>query len=337
MYLKVITMRIKDIADALHLSVSTVSKALNGGFDVSPETKEQVLKYAKENGYKSRDERLKVKSIRRLCVLFDNAVDSKSNIFIPLSLAFAEAARVNNFETITRPISDVTPSYEKFMVNNNYDGAFIVGLNYTSPFFKELETTKIPTVLYDNILNGEKVSTITNDNINTIQRLVTLLAKSGHKKIGFIHADKQSFVANERYAGYIIGLMMNNIEYNPEYVFYGSFSEASGFEASEFFAQRDVTAVVCSSDIIAVGFINGIERFHMTVPKDISVTGYDDLEISRYIKPPLTTIRQDLELIGERAYYLLTSLMMNRASQRIVVDGDIIVRSSVSVPRKDNE
>jgi LacI family transcriptional regulator len=258
MYLKVITMRIKDIADALHLSVSTVSKALNGGFDVSPETKEQVLKYAKENGYKSRDERLKVKSIRRLCVLFDNAVDSKSNIFIPLSLAFAEAARVNNFETITRPISDVTPSYEKFMVNNNYDGAFIVGLNYTSPFFKELETTKIPTVLYDNILNGEKVSTITNDNINTIQRLVTLLAKSGHKKIGFIHADKQSFVANERYAGYIIGLMMNNIDYNPDYVFYGSFSEASGFEASEYFAQRDVTAVVCSSDIIAVGFINGI-------------------------------------------------------------------------------
>ena len=86
MYLKVITMRIKDIADALHLSVSTVSKALNGGFDVSPETKEQVLKYAKENGYKSRDERLKVKSIRRLCVLFGNAVDSKSNIFIPLSL-----------------------------------------------------------------------------------------------------------------------------------------------------------------------------------------------------------------------------------------------------------
>ena len=63
-----ITIRIKDIADALHLSVSTVSKALNGGFDVSPETKEQVLKYAKENGYKSRDERLKVKSIRRLCV-----------------------------------------------------------------------------------------------------------------------------------------------------------------------------------------------------------------------------------------------------------------------------
>ena len=191
---------------------------------------------------------------------------------------------VSMLETNLLPLSNSNSSIisdEKFMINNNYDGAFIVGLNYTSPFFKELETTKIPTVLYDNILNGEKVSTITNDNINTIQRLVTLLAKSGHKKIGFIHADKQSFVANERYAGYIIGLMMNNIEYNPEYVFYGSFSEASGFEASEFFAQRDVTAVVCSSDIIAVGFINGIERFHMTVPKDISVTGYDDLEISR--------------------------------------------------------
>ena len=64
--------KIKDIAEALHLSVSTVSKALNGAFDISKETKEEVLEYAKKNGYKARDERLVVKKVRRLCVLYEN-------------------------------------------------------------------------------------------------------------------------------------------------------------------------------------------------------------------------------------------------------------------------
>ncbi len=74
-------MKIKDIANELHLSVSTVSKALNGAFDVSKETKELVLEYAKKHGYKSRDERLAVKSIRRLCVLYDNVnPTSHSNV-----------------------------------------------------------------------------------------------------------------------------------------------------------------------------------------------------------------------------------------------------------------
>ncbi|MDE5546050.1 MAG: helix-turn-helix domain-containing protein, partial [Anaeroplasmataceae bacterium] len=72
-------MKIKDIAKELHLSVSTVSKALNGAFDVSKETKQTVIAYAKAHGYKSRDERLTVKNVRRLCFIYDN-VTSQSNI-----------------------------------------------------------------------------------------------------------------------------------------------------------------------------------------------------------------------------------------------------------------
>ena len=322
-------MKIKDIAKELHLSVSTVSKALNGAFDVSKETKQTVIAYAKAHGYKSRDERLTVKSIRRLCFIYDN-VTAQSNIIMPLGLSFSNYARKNNFEVIQVDIKSITTSYNEFMQQNNFDGAFIAGLNYKSPLLTELKNTVYPTVLYDNIMVADMVATIHNENINTIANLVSLLKQNNHTKIGFVHGDKNSFVSNERFAGYIIGQTMNNIEYNPNYVYYGDFTETSGIEAAKYFIHTDVTAVICASDLMAIGLIHGLEAEGKRVPLDISVTGYDDLDVSKYVKPSLTTVKQDLDSIGEKAFTLLTSILMNRSSQRLVISGEIIVRESIA-------
>jgi DNA-binding LacI/PurR family transcriptional regulator len=79
--------------------------------------------------------------------------------------------------------------------------------------------------------------------------------------------------------------------------------------------------------------MKGLEKNGVSVPKDISVTGYDDLDISRYVKPSLTTVKQDLDLIGEKALSTLLSMMMNRSSQRIVINGEIKVRESTSIAK----
>lgn len=323
-------MKIKDIANELHLSISTVSKALNGAFDVSKETKEEVLAYAKTHGYKFRDERISTKTIRRLCVLYDN-IDymSQSNIIIPISLAFSKYAREKKFETIHFPIAQIETSYDEFMKENNYVGSFIAGLNYKSPLLEEISKTNYPTVLYDNYVMGDKIASISNENTNTIAGLVNDLIKAGHKKIGFIHGDKNSFVSNERFAGYVTGLMINDIPYNPDYLYIGEFTQAAGFEAASFFVKTDVTAVVCSSDLIAIGLMDGLEALGKKVPDDISVTGYDDLDIAKFHKPSLTTIKQDYDLIGEKAFTLLTSMLMNRSPQRIVITGKVMTRDSV--------
>lgn len=329
-------MKIKDIAANLHLSVSTVSKALNGGFDVSLETKNLVLDYAKKHGYKARDERLTVKKMRRLCVLYDNIDSTQANIIIPLSLSFSKYANMANFEVISNSTDVLTTGYEQFMEQNHFDGAFIAGLNYTSPLLTELKDTSFPTVLYDNVLTGNKIATINNENINTIFKLFLLLNKLGHRKIGFIHGDKNSFISNERFAGYIIGQVTVGLDYNPDYVYFGKFNEQAGYEAAEFFAKTDVTAIICSADIIAIGLIRGLERFNLKVPEDISVTGYDDLDFSKYITPSITTVKQDIDLIGEKALSMLLSMMKNRSSQRIVLNGEIIVRDSIGPAKERN-
>lgn len=328
-------MKVKDIANELHLSISTVSKALNGAFDVSEDTKKLVLDYAKAHGYKFRGEKLNVKNIRRLVMLYDNVnAANQSNIITPLALTFSKYARTQNFEVVYLNIDSIKGSYDQFMKKNSFDGAFIAGLNYKSPILEELKHTSIPTVLYDNVLTGEKIATINNENINTIAKLVTILRQNNHTKIGFIHGDRNSFVSNERFAGYIIGQGMNGLEYNPKYVFYGSFSKEAGEEAACYFYNTDVTAIICCSDIIAIGLIGGLEKVGLKVPKDISVTGYDDLDIAKYFKPSITTVKQDVNSIAEKALTLLTTMMMNRSSQRLIIDGEIIIRESIAKNEK---
>ena len=95
-----------------------------------------------------------------------------------------------------------------------------------------------------------------------------------------------------------------------------------------YFVETDVSAIVCVSDVISIGLIKGLQSLGKRVPEDISVTGYDDLDISNYITPSLTTVHQDLDKIANLSVGLLLSLMMNRTAQRIVVNGKIIIRNS---------
>ncbi len=324
-------MKIKDIADELHLSISTVSKALNGGFDISKETKELVLNYAKTHGYKSRDERLRTSYGRKLCVLYDNNnVNTQANIVIPLALAFSRYAREANFDVVHIPCDAIVGDYNTFMDERKYDGALIAGINYKSPLYKELKNTKVPTVLLDNVIENDNISSISSESINAIAEMVSMLAKLGHKKIGFIHADKSSFVTNKRFAGYIIGLTNNDIEYNSSYIYYGSYSEESGKEAAKYFINTDVTAIVCPSDTIAIGLMQELQNMGKKIPEDISITGYDDLEISRYVKPSLTTVRQNTEVMAEKVFSLMSSMLMNRCPQCLTINSEIIKRDSIA-------
>ena len=330
-------MKIKEIADELHLSISTVSKALNGGFDISKETKDRVLEYARTHGYKTREERLRTTFGRKLAILYDNnTVTSQTNIVIPLSLAIARYARESNFDVLHIPCDSIQGDYTKYMEEHKYVAAFIAGINYKSQLFPKLKNTTIPTVLLDNIIENKNISSVSSESVNSISELVAMLTKMGHKKIGFIHADKSSYVTNQRFAGYIIGLTNNDIEFDPKYVYFGSYSEESGKEAAHYYIDTDVTAIICPSDIIAIGLMHELQNLGKRIPEDYSITGYDDLDFAKYLRPSLTTVRQNTELMAEKIFSLITSMLMNRSSQTITIKSEIIKRESIGPARKDD-
>ena len=325
-------MRIKDIAEALNLSISTVSKAITGAFDVSESTRQIVLDYVKESGYQTKEERKLSKHRRRVCILFDNMnLNGQGNIFYPLATSFSSEAASSNCEVVFESLSGKDKSFNlsSYLEENKFDGAFIVGINFKSNLFEQLDNMKFPVVLYDNNYIADNVSTVGIDNLNSVSKMVSYLISKGHTKIGLLNGEKQSFVSNERLAGYIIGLSKNNIEYNPDFVINGDYTKASGEELSEYFMNKGLTAVICSSDLMAIGLMEGLSNRGVRIPEDISITGFDDLEFAEHIKPTLTTIRQDFSKMGKTAFELLSALFINKTPQRVTLKGEIVERNSV--------
>lgn len=325
-------MTIKEIASVLGLSASTVSKALNNASDISASTRERVNNYAKSVGFSLH----RPQESKRICVLFEN-MDSQSNsqVGYPVLTGFQQAANAYRYEVIIEHCSDKNPpDLKKLCADNNFCGLMILGSKITSPIIKELETTSIPTMLMDSYVKNPRVACISSDNINSIADIVEHLIKHGHRKIGFLGGDRESIATRERFSGYVIGLMEGDVPFNDEYVRYGNYTENCGLDAADYFADRGVTAVVCASDLIAIGLINGLKKRGLSVPEDISVSGFDNLDVAKYFTPALTTVKQDFTTLGENAFTLLRQAIKGNKTKRITIHTESIFRDSTGPVKK---
>ena len=325
-------MTVKEIASVLGLSPSTVSKALNGASDISAETRARVNNYAKSIGFSLN----RNQDSKRICVLFENMnSQDNSQVGYPVLTGFQQAANAYRYEVVIEHCSDKNaPNLKKLCQENNYCGLMILGTKLNSSILKELETTSIPTMLMDSYVKNPKVACISSDNINSIASIVEHLIANGHRKIGFLGGDKDSIATRERFSGYLIGLIEGDVKFNDEYVRYGNYTESCGLNAAEYFANVGVTAVVCASDLIAIGLINGLKTHGLKIPEDISVSGFDNLDVARYFSPSLTTVKQDFTTLGENAFTLLRQAIKGNKTKRITIHTEAIFRDSTAPVKK---
>ena len=325
-------MTIKEIANNLGLSASTVSKALNNASDVSAETRDRVNGYAKSVGFSLR----RNTDSKRICVIFEN-MDSSSTAQVSYNVltGFQQAANAYHYEIVVEHCtSKHPPNLKRLCHENDFCALMILGTKLDSPLIKELESANITAMLMDSYVKNPKVACISSDNINSVAAIVEHLVSLGHRRIGFLGGDKESVVTRERFSGYLVGLNEADIEYNGAYVRYGNYTESCGLNAAEYFAGTDVTAVVCASDLIAIGLINGLKKHGLCVPEDISVTGFDNLDVARYFSPALTTVKQDFISLGENAFTLLRQAIKGNKIKRVTIHTEPIFRDSTA-PAKE--
>jgi len=321
---------IKEIAAQLNLSFSTVSKALNNATDISEETKKLVLDYAKKAGYHQKSK----KKSHRISVLYEqNESNGQFNVLHTVINAFADAAFANGYEVVTECVNHKPQNFnlEKHLIGGNFCASFLVGLNFDSKLFKQLKSTTHPLVLLDNhIPDTPLIASVSSDNTSAIEQAVKYLHGKGHTKIGFLSGEKQSMVCAERLAGYILGMARIGLNFNNPYVYYGDFTKKSGEEAAYYFKNTDVTAVVCCSDIMAIGLIDGFKANGISVPENVSVIGFDDLEVLSLTNYNLTTMKQDFKALGENAFTQITDMLDGRTPQKFVQPCKLIERGTVN-------
>lgn len=328
---------INDIAAKLGISKSTVSKGLNNATDISDEMRRKILETAVELGYTCKHT---VKRTKKLCILIENMNYETPNQFgHDIILGFRQMAETEGWLVDVIPLNleiQKTTPYNVFMMDYNYQAAFILGLTLSDPWMAEFPSTNIPTVLYDNqIKNNPAVASIGCNNHEAFELAVEHLFNLGHRKIGLLSSPLDSYIMKARYNAYLDAMNKFGLEINGSYIGLGQYiSESTRINVPQLI-EHGVTAILCSHDIRAVSAITECQDMGLRVPQDISIIGFDDLPMAAYTTPALTTLRQDRIALGKCGYYTVSCLLNHLPVESLQLRAPLIIRESTGPVKTD--
>lgn len=326
-----------DIAKALGISKSTVSKALSGAKDVGEATRQTVMEKAVEMGY---SRALRRANAPRLALFITNIEYLRPDDFgFDLVAGFRKAAEPAGFVVDIIPLTiskQLETPYDSYMTVKNYCGGFFLGLSLLEdPWMKDFETCNTPTVLYDNHVSANpKVTYIGTNNHEGMDLAVAYLKSLGHTKIGYLSSELLAYIYQQRNYAFFQAMQENNLAAD-------SSMGGSAHHVSECLTQhlprlleQGCTAIICSHDILAHSVMVHCRELGLRVPEDISILGFDDIPLCRYTLPPLTTVRQDRENLGKSALYALTSQMNHVYVSSLLLHAELIERASCGPAKK---
>ena len=318
---------LNDIAARLGISKSTVSKGLSNASDVSEELRRKIVETAAEMGYSGR------RSSKKLCVMIENMGYKDPNQFgYDLIAGFLEMARPEGWTVDVVPMTveyQGTVTYREAMAKGGWRGAFVVGFSLLDPWMEEFKTAQIPTVLYDNYIKENPfMASVSCDNGGGLNAAVRHLYSLGHRRIGLLSGPLDSYVLKERYDAYCSAMEQCGLAVDEELIGLGYFVAESTRKYLPKLIEKGATAILCSDDSRAVAAYTECRDRRLSIPRDVSIVGFDDLPIAAYMNPPLTTIRQDRLALGKCGYFTLSCLLNDVAIDSIHLRAPLMVRGS---------
>lgn len=327
---------IKDIANELHLSVSTISKGLSGASDVSDKTRQLILNTAMKVGYVPKQNRAGADPTK-VCVFIENMGYERIEQFgYDIIVGFKLEAAAKNWDVSIVPLAmnqESEYNYDDYMTANHYAAGFLLGFTLHNDFITQMRKTRIPTVLLDNVIYNKNVACVGVDNQQGIFYVVEHLARLGHRNIAMLNGETTSRVSQERLDGFRLGMEKCGLNVREELVAHGDYMADCADQFVGYFIREGATAIVCASDLLAHGVLRELYRMDLRVPDDISVAGFDDLPLASYTTPSLTTIRQNRLAIGKNVCMVMDQIMNGNYVNRLLLMPELVVRESTGNPK----
>lgn len=327
---------IKDIANRLGVSVSTVSKGLNGASDISEQLRQTVLDTAVEMGYTPKQ--MRPKTNKKICLFIENMdYENPDQFGYDIVLGFRQSAFQEHYDVTVTPMTPLfqsTQKYDTYMLKNGYVGAYFVGFALQDDWIAQLETTTTPTTLLDNYVNkNPNVCYVGTDSFEGIDDAVSHLTSLGHTNIAFLNGSAHSLISEQRKQAYIDSMTAHHLPVKKSMMPYGYYAVDCAKEYLGDLLAQGATAILCGNDLIAAGVITECQSRGFRVPEDISVIGFDDIPISAKLTPPLSTIRQDRIELGRSGFYTLHSLINHTSISKTLLRPHFILRGSTAAVR----
>ncbi|WP_018981679.1 LacI family DNA-binding transcriptional regulator [Salinimonas chungwhensis] len=332
-----------DIAHRAGVSQSTVSRALNNSPLVSQETRDKIVEIARELNYqvdKNASNLRKQKSNTLALLLFEDPTTDDSLInpfFLSMLGSITRASASQGYDLLVSFQNMKSDWHAEYEDSNKADGIILLGYgDYSSYRYKldQLEEQGTHFVRWGAQDNEHPGVNIGCDNYQGGFDITTHLINLGYKTFAFIgdnSVDAPEFSA--RYQGFINALSNNGLADNLQQ-FAAHSTEASGYAATQQMLNVSPLprAVVCASDLIAVGAYDALREAGLRVPEDIALVGYDNIPISAYTTPALTTVKQNTTLAGELLVNTLIKAINKEPVSDYLMPAELIVRRSCGAP-----
>ncbi len=332
---------IKEVATLAGVSISTVSRVINGSKPVRDEVRRRVLAAVKKVGYVPNHTAQSMVSGRTMTVGI--VVPSGASSFNSLVLAGIRSRLVQEgYQSlvceIENPISTESEvRYLDILSRGITDGIILTHEAQSSRIRDTIKRVTVPIVVASVKIEGLRLRSIGIDDRAAARDATDYLLSLGHTRIGLIGGGKQVSGGLHRTEGYREAFERRGLRCDPLWVVPGWFSFESGYRAARQLLRNDptITAIFCVSDDMAVGAIRYLKDEGRRVPEDISVMGFDDVALAAYADPPLTTVRQPIREIGTGAAELLLRVLRGEAKvpKHTILGHEIVVRSSCGLLR----
>ncbi|MEO8393495.1 MAG: LacI family DNA-binding transcriptional regulator [Chloroflexota bacterium] len=333
---------LKDIAKKSGYSVTTVSRALAGYTDVNEDTRRHITTIADTLGYQPNllARQLRSQRTQTLGLIIPSADNSISNeFFSQLLLGIGDAASRAGYDLLVSahvPGEPEMAAYRRIIGGNRVDGMILARTRQNDERIAYLQSLDHPFVVNGRGAPGERndFPFIDVDSQTGIASAVAHLVELGHTHIGLILPPPEMAFTGFRHLGYRDGLSAAGLPYRADYVTHGDLQRSGGFAQANALldAYPDLTAIVASNDLMALGALSAVQARGLQVGIDISVTGFDGIPAAEYAHPPLTTLHQPIYEIGRRLVALLNHLILGSAPEepqtQSLLSSTLIVRAS---------
>ena len=335
-------MDLKQFSRRLDLSPTTVSRVLNGHGDryrIAKGTQAKVLKAARTSKFvvNQMGRGLRLGTSHTLGLIIP---DISNPFFATLGRSVERAARAKGYSVLLADSQEsVDAERESFatMKSRHVDGMIVAPVSGQGPSRRLFAQWEKPLVVVDRAPTNLHPVSVVVDNFEAARQGILLLAAAGHRAIGCIHGDSTSYSDSERLRGYHFAMKELGFRQRKRWVTGGAYSIESGSKGAhlQLASPQRPSAILAFGNLLALGALNAIREMHLKVPDDVSLISFDEQPWAASMAPPLTTIAQPIEQMGETAVKLLLDSCRGKSHRpiprRIVLPFSIVKRSSILI------
>jgi DNA-binding LacI/PurR family transcriptional regulator len=336
---------IKDIAKKAKVSHTTVSRALHNSPLISDATTRRIKKIAVDLQYQPSfaARSLKTNRSQALGVIVSHIDDP---FFSEILQGIDDVAQASAYSMFIAA-SQQDPVRENIIVQtmreHRVDGVILCSPRFSPEQSSQLHSYGIPIVAINNQAEEDYHYSIYHDDVDGGRLICEHMLGLGHRKIAYLGDASSGRTTKERLAGILQAMQQADVPVQTAYIHQVAGSSAEqGYAAADYYLNLTSrpTAVICYNDMMAVGLLKGLRQAGVRVPEDISVSGFDNILVSGYAQPPLTTIDQPKRFLGAQAVRMMLELLPSgdgsaRGKEKIIrLKGKLLIRQSTAPPQE---